>query len=116
MITQSAVSRDLRKEEECLREAEDDLQQVTVARAKLAETEANKVAEEVLLEGILEGLKEATQGLRDNLEGAQAQLADAERATATIQVSYDIVLPMMWCVVWLMVCGVEILTVLCTGH
>jgi hypothetical protein len=71
-----------------LREAEDDLQQVTVARAKLTETEANKVAEEVLLEGILEGLKEATQGLRDNLEGAQAQLADAERATATIQVSH----------------------------
>lgn len=87
-----------------MREAEDDLQQVTVARAKLAETEANKVAEEVLLEGILEGLKEATQGLRDNLEGAQAQLADAERATATIQVSFDSVLHMMrvvmWCVVY----------------
>lgn len=87
-----------------MREAEDDLQQVTVARAKLAETEANKVAEEVLLEGILEGLKEATQGLRDNLEGAQAQLADAERATATIQVSFDSVLHIMrgvmWCVVY----------------
>lgn len=86
-----------------MREAEDDMQQVIVARAKLAETEANKVAEEVLLEGILEGLKEATQGLRDSLEGAQAQLADAERATATIQVSYDIVLSIirgvMWCVV-----------------
>ena len=93
IVSQGAVSRDLRKEEECLREAEEDLLQVTTARAKLAETEANKLAEDLLLEGILEGLKEATQGLRDNLEGAQAQLADAERATATIQVSRSNVVP-----------------------
>lgn len=83
----------MRKEEECLREAEEALLTVTTSRAKLAETEANKLAEDLLLEGILEGLKEATQGLRDNLEGAQAQLADAERATATIQVSHGNVFP-----------------------
>lgn len=85
-VIQNNVSKDLRKEEECLREAEEASQQVTTAKAKLIEMEASKEAEEKKLEEILEGLEGATQGLRDNLEVAQSQLADAERATASIQV------------------------------
>lgn len=60
--------------------------QVTTARSKLSEIEASKEAEDLRLEEILEGLKEATQGLRDTLEVTQAELADAMRATASIQV------------------------------
>lgn len=59
---------------------------MTTARSKLTEIEASKEAEDLRLEEILEGLKEATQGLRDTLEVTQAELADAMRATATIQV------------------------------
>ena len=71
-----------------MRVAAEALATVTLARGKIAEAEASKEAGEARLEEIHEGLREATQGLRDSLEGTQAQLADAERATASIQVKY----------------------------
>ena len=70
-----------------MRDAEEALSQVTTAKSKLADIEASKAAEDQRLEEILEGLKEATQGLRDTLEITQAELADAMRATSSIQVS-----------------------------
>ena len=99
IVVQNNVSKDLRKEEECLREAEEALQQVTTAKAKLIEMEASKDAEDKKLEEILEGLEGATQGLRDNLEVAQSQLADAERATAGIQVCLVALRHRVYCIV-----------------
>jgi hypothetical protein len=81
-----AVSRDLKKEEDCLREAEEALVLVTNTKDKIAEAEQSKQVEQGKLEEILEGLRGATQTLRDSLEETQVQLADAERATASIQV------------------------------
>jgi structural maintenance of chromosome 4 len=82
----TTVSRDLRKEEESVREAEEALILVMSNKDKIVEAERSKKEEASKLEEILEGLREATQTLRDSLEGTQAQLADAERATASIQV------------------------------
>lgn len=83
---QNDILNDKKKGEDCRREADEALVTVNNAKARIADFTANKEAEESRLEEINEGLREATQGLRDRLEGTQAQLAEAERATASIQV------------------------------
>ena len=80
-----AVAKDQKKEEESLSEADKASKVVATTKEKIDETTASKVAEEARLEEILEGLRGSTQELRNKLEAAQAELADAERATATIQ-------------------------------
>ena len=81
----AAVAKDQKKEEDSVKEAEAASATVAATKAKLEEATANKAAEEARLEEILEGLRGSTQELRAKLEAAQADLADAERATASIQ-------------------------------
>ena len=81
----AAVAKDQKKEEDSVKEAEQASATVAATKAKLEEATANKAAEEARLEEILEGLRGSTQELRGKLEAAQADLADAERATASIQ-------------------------------
>ena len=85
-IKQNDILNDKKKEEDSRREADEALITVNIAKSKIADFTGNKEAEEGRLEEINEGLREATKGLRDRLEGTQAQLAEAERATASIQV------------------------------
>ena len=90
LAIQAAVSKDKKKEEEGLIEADAASVAVATAKGKIADTEASREAEEARVAEIHEGLRGATQGMRDSLESTQAQVADAERATASIQVQLRI--------------------------
>lgn len=85
-MQQNDILNDKKKEEDSRRDADEALITVNIAKSKIADFTGNKEVEEGRLEGINEGLREATQELRDRLEGTQAQLAEAERATASMQV------------------------------
>ena len=84
-----AVSKDQKKEDECVKDADAASAVVATTKSKIDEVTANKATEEARLEEILEGLRGSTQELRNKLEVAQAELADGERATASIQTEKD---------------------------
>lgn len=86
---QQTVNKDLKKEEEHLKDADQALLQIESARKSLVDINACKGVEEAKLEEIMEGLQEATKELRASLEVSQSKLADAERAIASLQIEKE---------------------------
>jgi biopolymer transport protein ExbB/TolQ len=80
------VQKEKKKEEDSRREAEDSLTTLTTAREKTVELQTRRDEEERRLEEIVESLKDSTQEIRGRLEQTQAELAEAERSVATLQV------------------------------
>ena len=86
------ISKDQKREEECAKDADQALTQIDAARKALQDIRARKMEEETQLEAIMEGLQGATVALRENLEGAQSKLADAERSIAGLQTDKEAIM------------------------
>ena len=79
------------KETNALKAAESASEQAEDARSALQGVEEKKVTDEAEVEQIMAGMREATTELRAQLEGAQEQLADAERDIAAFQTDKETV-------------------------
>lgn len=88
---QTSVEKDIKKAEDCTKEADAAISQIEANRKILKETETRKAEEEAKLDEIMKGLRDATESLRGELEEAQVKLADAERGISSLQTEKETV-------------------------
>lgn len=81
---QTSISKDAKLEEECTKKADQTLSQIEIARKSLSEIAAKKADEEANVDEILQSMQQATKGLREQLESARVDLAEAERGVASL--------------------------------
>jgi len=86
-----SIEKDTKKADECTKEADTSIAQIEANRKTLKETETRKAEEEGKLDEIMKGLRDATEGLRGDLEEAQVKLADAERGISSLQTEKETV-------------------------
>jgi structural maintenance of chromosome 4 len=89
--TKNAITKDAKKEQDCLAEVQASAQQVNSLKADIESNKALKATEEAALDEIMQGLSAATASLRSNLEDVQGRLADAERKVSTLQTEKETV-------------------------
>jgi structural maintenance of chromosome 4 len=82
---QTAIAKEEKREEECLKEGNETKVQMAKYEALIVDFQGKKAEEEAALEKIMEGLQEATAELRVSLEAAQAKLMVQEKAVASLQ-------------------------------
>jgi structural maintenance of chromosome 4 len=82
---QTAIAKEEKREEECLKEGNETKVQMAKYEALITDFQGKKAEEEAALEKIMEGLQEATAELRVSLEAAQAKLMVQEKAVASLQ-------------------------------
>lgn len=88
---QGLVTKEAKKEAECVTEAEAAKAQLVKYQNALADFENKKVEEEAALSKIMESLQEGTADLRAALEAGQQRLAESEKAASEVQSEKDLV-------------------------
>ena len=88
---EATVAKDAAREEDSTQDVVNAQSQLDAALKSFKDVESKKREEEENVEGIMEGLKEATAELRTELEVAQTGLTEAERGIASLQTESDTV-------------------------
>lgn len=82
---QATVTKEAKKFEEASKDAEVKAAQIEKCTATLNEMQESKVVEETLFDLLMEDMKASTQGLREQVEVVQANLATAEKVVSVLQ-------------------------------